>query len=138
MSKMIFVSLPVRDLAAATAFYEALGGELNPDYSDDETKSMKLSDQITVMLLTHDRWGTFTDRPIGDARSASYAMFALSADSRAAVNATVTSAAAAGGRADVMPAKDFDFMLNRSVEDPDGNLWEIVSFEPAAQVAADA
>ena len=31
MSKMIFVNLPVRDLAASTAFYEAVGGTKNPD-----------------------------------------------------------------------------------------------------------
>jgi predicted lactoylglutathione lyase len=30
MSKMIFVNLSVRDPAASTAFYIALGGTLNP------------------------------------------------------------------------------------------------------------
>ena len=39
-------------------------------------------------------------------------------------------------RADPNPAKDLDFMLNRSVEDPDGNVWEIVSFEPATPAQA--
>lgn len=136
MSKMIFVSLPVRDLAASTAFYVALGGEVNPMFSDEQTKSIRFSDEITVMLLTHERYATFTSRPIGDAGRASFAMFGLSADSRDAVNAAVTKAAASGGRADPNPAKDLDFMLNRSVEDPDGNVWEIVSFEPATPAQA--
>ena len=30
MKKMIFVNLPVRNLAASTAFYVALGAEVNP------------------------------------------------------------------------------------------------------------
>ena len=33
MAKMIFVNLPVRELKAATAFYDALGGKLNPQFS---------------------------------------------------------------------------------------------------------
>ena len=35
MAKMIFVNLPVSDLARSTAFYQAIGGEKNPQFSDD-------------------------------------------------------------------------------------------------------
>ena len=38
MNKMIFVNLPVRDLPASTAFYIALGGELNPQFSGDKPR----------------------------------------------------------------------------------------------------
>jgi predicted lactoylglutathione lyase len=31
---MILVNLPVRDLAASTTFYVALGGTVNPQFSD--------------------------------------------------------------------------------------------------------
>jgi uncharacterized protein len=36
---MIFEKLPVRDLAATTAFYTALGGEVNPRFPDERTKA---------------------------------------------------------------------------------------------------
>mgnify|MGYP003137634206 CR=1 FL=1 len=39
MTKMIFVNLPVRDLAAATSFYEAIGCTKNADFSSDEVSS---------------------------------------------------------------------------------------------------
>jgi predicted lactoylglutathione lyase len=132
MSKMIFVNLPVRDLAASTAFYEALGGTVNPQFSDEQTKSVMFSDAIGVMLLTHDRYRTFTQRPIGDARRESQLLIALTADSRDAVGATLTRAVAAGGRADPNPAQDHGFMLNRTVEDPDGYVWEIMWMDAAA------
>jgi uncharacterized protein len=132
MSTMIFVNLPVRDLATATAFYVALGGAVNPQFSDEQTKCLMFSDAIGVMLLTHDRYRQFTQRPIGDARRESQAMLALSADGRDAVNATVTRATAAGGRADPNPVQDHGFMFNRSVEDPDGYVWEIIWMDPAA------
>ncbi|MBX9827430.1 MAG: VOC family protein [Xanthobacteraceae bacterium] len=132
MSRMIFVNLPVRDLAASTAFYGALGGAVNPQFSDERSKSVMLSDAIGLMLLTHDRYGEFTARPIGDARRESQALIALSVDSRDAVNATLTRATAAGGRADPNPAQDHGFMLSRSVEDPDGYVWVIMWMDPAA------
>jgi uncharacterized protein len=132
MPKMIFVNLPVRDLAASTAFYVALGGEVNSQFSGEQSTSLMFSDAICVMMLTHDHYRQFTQRPIGDARRESQALLALSVDSRDAVDATLTRAVAAGGRADPNPAQDLGFMLNRHVEDPDGNVWEIMWMDAAA------
>jgi hypothetical protein len=132
MTKRIFVNLPVRDLKAATTFYTALGGKLNPQFSGDQSSCMMLSDTIVVMLLTHEHYRQFTKRPIGDARRESQALIALSFESRDAVNATLDQTAAAGGRADPNPAQDHGFMFSRSVEDPDGNVWEIMWMDPAA------
>jgi hypothetical protein len=132
MSKMIFVNLPVRDLAVSTAFYLALGGTLNPQFSNEQASSVMFSDAIGVMLLTHDHYRQFTQRPIGDARRESQALLALTVDSRDVVDATVARATAAGGRPDPNPTQDHGFMYGRSVEDPDGNVWEIMWMDAAA------
>ena len=132
MSKMIFVNLPVRDLKASTAFYIALGATLNPQFSGEKSSCMMFSDTIGVMLLTHEHYRQFTQRPIGDARRESQAMIALSVDSRDAVDATLQRAVAAGGRADPNPAQDLGFMFNRHVEDPDGNVWELMWMDSSA------
>jgi predicted lactoylglutathione lyase len=136
MTKMIFVNLPVRDLAASTAFYVALGGEVNAQFSDEQTTSVMFSDAIGVMLLTHDRYRQFTQRPIGDARHDSQMLLALSVDQRDAVDATLTRAVAAGGRADPNPVQDHGFMFSRSIEDPDGYVWEIMWMDAAALESA--
>jgi predicted lactoylglutathione lyase len=60
VSKMIFVNLPVRDLAKPTAFYEAVGATRNPQFSDDTASCMVFSETIHVMLLTHDKYRMFT------------------------------------------------------------------------------
>jgi predicted lactoylglutathione lyase len=132
MSKMIFVNLPVRDLQASTAFYIALGGTLNPQFSNEEASSIMFSDAIGVMLLTHDHYRQFTQRPIGDARRESQAMIALTTESRDAVNAVLEKAVAAGGLADPNPPQDLGFMFNRHVEDPDGNVWELMWMDSSA------
>ncbi|RXG94311.1 MULTISPECIES: VOC family protein [Bradyrhizobium] len=132
MPKMILVNLPVRNLAASTAFYVALGGAVNPQFSGANSTSLMFTDAIGVMLLTHDHYREFTQREIGDARRDSQAMFALTVDDRDAVDATLARAVAAGGRADPNPAQDLGFMYNRHVEDPDGYVWEMVWMNPSA------
>ena len=132
MPRMIFVNLPVRDLAVSTAFYEALGGTVNPQFSDETTRSVMLSDTIVVMLLTHERYKGFTARPIGDPRAEGQAMYALNVDSREDVDAGIARLVAAKGRADPNPAQDHGFMFSRSVEDPDGYVWELFWMDMSA------
>ena len=122
MPKMIFVNLPVRDVAAATAFYEALGFERNPMFSNEKGSSMTWSDSIAVMLLDHAFYATFTDKQIIDARTQSGALLALSFDDRADVDAITESALAAGGR-ELHDPEDHGFMYSRAFEDLDGHGW---------------
>ena len=132
MPKMLFLNLPVRNLKASTGFYEALGGKVNPQFSDDQTRSMVLSETIVVMLLSHERYRTFTKRKIGDARQESQALIAISIDKRDEVDAIVKRTTAAKGKADPNPPQDHGFMYSRSVEDPDGYVWELVWMNPGA------
>ena len=121
--KMIFVNLPVADLARARAFYEALGFTRNPQFSDDTGAAMVWSDAIFVMLLTHAKWQGFTTRPICPPGSSEVSL-AITVDSRAEVDALVAAGAAAGGTADANPPEDHGFMYQRTLLDPDGHVWE--------------
>ena len=131
MSRMIFVNLPVTDLDASMAFYKALGFENNPHFTDDTAACMVWSETINVMLLTHAKWRTFTNRPIPPA-SSSEVMLALTCDSREAVDAMNEAAAANGGIADINPVQELGFMYNRNLADPDGHVWESFWMDPAA------
>jgi uncharacterized protein len=124
MPKQIFINLPVRDLKKATAFYTALGAAKDPQFSDDTASCMVYSDTIFVILLTHEKWKTFTQKPIVDARRESEVMLALSAESRKAVDQITDAAGANGGKADVNPKQDYGFMYGRSFQDLDGHVWE--------------
>lgn len=126
MSKMIFIGLPVRNIAKSKAFYEAIGAKHNPQFSDDSTASMVISDAIHVMLHTHEKWQGFTKKAIPDSHQSSEVMLAISCDSRDAVDGMLQAAGAKGGKADVNPKQDHGFMVNRSFEDPDGHIWEAV------------
>lgn len=131
MTKMIFVSLPVADLPASIAFYEALGFQQNPQFSEDASACMVWSEAICAMLLTHAKWRTFTERPLPPRGSAGV-MLSLALESRAAVDAMNLAAAAHGGQADVNPVQDLGFMYGRDLSDPDDHLWGAIWMDPAA------
>jgi predicted lactoylglutathione lyase len=135
MSKLIFVNLPVTDLARSTAFYEAVGFTKNPKFSNEQASCMVWSDTIHFMLLRHDFWKTFTDKQIVDAPKAAQVLLCLTRDSRDEVDAMVAQAGAAGGVLDPTPVQDMGFMYGRSFEDPDGHIFEISWMDP--QMAAD-
>ncbi|MBV9833969.1 MAG: lactoylglutathione lyase [Alphaproteobacteria bacterium] len=131
MAKMIFVNLPVKDLPKSMALYAAMGFTNNPQFTDATAACMVWSEAIYVMLLTHDKWKTFTKRPIPAAGS-SEAAFALTFDSRDAVDAICKAAAGQGGTADINPPQDHGFMYQRSFADLDGHVWEPFWMDPAA------
>jgi predicted lactoylglutathione lyase len=136
MPKLIFVNLPVSDLARATAFYQAIGAERNEQFSDDTASCMVFSDTIHAMLLTHDKFRQFTPKKIADARTHSEVLICISADSREAVDDIVGRAGAAGGVADVSPKQDHGFMYFRNFDDPDGHSWEVMWMDAAAAASA--
>lgn len=131
MPRSIFVNLPVAELERSIRFYEALGFARNPQFSDDSGACIVLSDTIFVMILSHDKWQTFTKRPIPDS-GRSEVLLALSCDSRDAVNAMTEAAARNGGTADINPSQEHGFMMSRAFADPDGHVWEPFWMDPAA------
>jgi uncharacterized protein len=137
MPKMIFVNLPVKDLAASTRFYEAIGCEKNPMFSDENASAMVWSDAISFMLLTHGHFSQFVTKPIGDSHKDTSVIIALSRDSREEVDAMIAAAAANGGKVDVRPPQELDFMYQRTFEDPDGHVFEPAWMNMAAFPGAD-
>jgi predicted lactoylglutathione lyase len=123
MANMIFVNLPVRDLKAAMAYYKALGFDHNPQFTDETAACIVISDTIFVMLLTHDKFREFTNTPIPDAKTEIGALYALSRDSREAVDQIADAALKAGGR-EQRAATDYGFMYGRAIADLDGHVWE--------------
>lgn len=127
MTQMIFVNLPVTDLERSKAFYEAVGARNEPRFTDETAAMMSFSTEVNVMLLTHDKWRSFTTKAIPDARTHAQVLLALSRDSREAVDSIVEQAKAAGGAPDPTPKQEFgEMMYGRSFEDPNGHIWEVM------------
>jgi predicted lactoylglutathione lyase len=131
MSQKIFVNLPVKDLARSVEFFTQLGYRFNPQFTDESATCMVISEDIYAMLLVEKRFSDFIDKPVADAKHATEVLVSLTADSRAAVDALVEKALAAGGRRYTEPV-DHGFMYQWGFEDLDGHIWEHFWMDPKA------
>ena len=130
-TRQIYVNLPVRDLKRSKEFFSKLGLEYDPKFTDENAACMILGPDAYVMLLAEPFFRTFTARPLCDTASHTEALLAISCDSRAAVDAMVQRALAAGG-AHAMDPIDHGFMYGWSFYDLDGHHWEVLWMDPAA------
>ena len=124
MAKQIFINLAVKDLQKSLDFYTALGFTNNPQFSDAAGKCMVWSENIFVMLLTHEKFASFATKPIADTKSNLAGLFSLSTDSIDQVNNIVTNGLKAGGT-EPNEMRDYGFMQQRTIEDFDGHTWEV-------------
>ena len=124
MAKQVFINLPVKDLQKSLDFYTALGFSNNPQFSDDTAKCMVWSENIFVMIMTHEKFNTFATKPLADTKSHLAGLFSLSLDSLDEVNNVVNSGLQAGGT-EPNELRDYGFMQQRTIEDPDGHTWEV-------------
>lgn len=131
MSRLIFVNLPVENVAASRAFFAGLGFEFNEQFCDQQTACMAISDSAWVMLLEHDRFRVFIEDDICDTATAREVLTCISADTREGVDTLVDAAIAAGGTKWMEP-HDADYMYSRAFRDLDNHVWEVMWMDPAA------
>lgn len=124
MPRMIFVNLPVADVEAAKAFYVELGFKVNPLFSNEDTASIVVEDNIVLMLLAEPRFGDFIVNEIAP-RDTTEVLVCFSADSREDVDALCDRALAAGAEPWKDP-QDHGVMYGRSFRDLDGHVVEVM------------
>lgn len=139
MDRMIFVNLPVRDLAATRRFYTGLGFGVEETYSDEHCLCVVVSPTIFVMALDHTRFADFVTTPIADPRQATQLISCLSMATREEADAFVAAALAHGGARHTYPVQPEEMtgpegeeMYGAAVTDPDGHIWEVLYTAPAA------
>ena len=124
MASQIFINFAVNDLDRSVGFYTAMGFTINPDFSDESAKCLVWSETIFVMIMTRERFASFTTKPIADTKNNIAGIFALTVDSIDKMNDVVNAGLAAGGR-ESKALIDHGFMQVRTVEDFDGHTWEV-------------
>ncbi|MBD2020475.1 VOC family protein [Leptolyngbya sp. FACHB-36] len=131
MSTKIFVNLPVKNLNASIEFFTQLGYQFNAQFTDETATCMIVSEDIFVMLLTEEKFKTFTPNAICDATKNTEVLVCLSTESREAIDDQIRKAIAAGGTTYKEP-QDYGFMYAHGFQDLDGHIWELMYMEPEA------
>jgi predicted lactoylglutathione lyase len=127
----LFVNIPVRDLQRSIDFFEILGFTFNTQFTDATATCMLVGEDAYFMLITTEKFRDFSKRPVGDPRKETNALFAISVNSRAEVDALVNKAVTAGG-SHAADSQDHGFMYTWSFYDPDGHHWEVFWMDPKA------
>ena len=131
MATKIFVNLPVKDLNKSMEFFTKLDFTFNAQFTDETAACMVVSEDIYVMLLTHDKFKTFTPKAICDASKSTEVLVCLSCESREHVNDMVHKAVGSGGTTYNEP-QDHGFMYGHGYQDLDGHIWELMWMDPSA------
>lgn len=135
--RAFFPNLPVADLPRSVTFFEALGFAMNPTFTNEVAACVTLSDNASVMLLTHRFFGENTPHVISDAHAYTEVLLAIQLESRYQVDA-VANAAIGAGATQTRDTQDLSFMYSRSFADLDGHVWEPFWMDPEAMASADA
>ncbi|MCD6018071.1 MAG: hypothetical protein K0S53_1192 [Bacteroidetes bacterium] len=125
MTTKIFINLPVKNLNGSIGFYTKLGFTNNPQFTDKTAACMVLNETIFVMLLTYEKFKSFTKKEIADATKTTQVLLAIDVESKDKVVELVNIAKEAGGSV-YMEAADHDWMYQHSFADPDGHQWELL------------
>lgn len=131
MAIKIFVNLPVKNLNKSVEFFTKLGFKFDPQFTDETATCMIVDESIFVMLLTEEKFKTFTPKAICDATKSTEVLVCLSLDAREKVDEIVRKAVAAGGTTYNEP-QDHGFMYGHGFQDLDGHIWEIIYMDPGA------
>jgi predicted lactoylglutathione lyase len=129
--RMLFVNMPVADVARSKAFFAKLGFSYNPAFTDDTAACMLVGEHAFVMLLSREKFAEFSKLPTADPTTHALALYCFSVSSRDEVDAVSAAAVAAGGT-EVDDAEDYGFMYSRSFFDLDGHGWQVMWMDPVA------
>ncbi len=86
MATKIFVNLPVRSLSKSVEFFTELGFTFNSQFTDRTATCMIVAEDIFVMLLTEEKFKTFTPKEICDTTKSTEVLVCLSSESREKVD----------------------------------------------------
>ncbi|MBK8808551.1 MAG: glyoxalase/bleomycin resistance/extradiol dioxygenase family protein [Bacteroidales bacterium] len=127
--KSIYVNLPIKDINKTRAFWSKLGFSFNEQFSNDKAVCLVLNEGlIYTMLIVHEYFSTFTNRPIYDG-STTQVLTAIEVDSRELVDQIVKQALENGGTR-YKDGADHGWMYYDCFADIDGHQWEIMYTDP--------
>ena len=119
--RLSVVTLGVRDLSRARAFYEALGWTTNAAPDDD----VVFFQAGGLVVALWDRENLADDSGVSDAGGWGGVTLAHNVASPSAVDAVIEEARAAGATISRRPAEAFWGGYTAAFVDPDGHAWEV-------------
>jgi hypothetical protein len=128
VSRTLIINLATADLKAATDFYLKLGFGFHPLFSSDSASCIVLCDHLYLVLLTREKFSTFSPKPLVDSQQQTQVLNCLTCQSKVEVDQLVQKALQAEGKT-YNQAQEHPFMYARGFQDLDGHVWELLYME---------
>ncbi|OAX79649.1 hypothetical protein ACJ72_06026 [Emergomyces africanus] len=136
------ICFPTADINAARRFGLALGFEAGACFDLETTLHLKYDDSLAIFYGTHSVFSKFlpSGREISSTKTGHEVIVTLTANSREEVDDLIKKGLEAGGKPgpNMVPEEYADTVYSRSMEDPDGHLYEVVYSDEAAAAAAES
>lgn len=131
--RMLFVNIPVTDVARARAFFTELDFAFDDRFCDEGNAACMVVREGSAyfMLLSVARFGDFAKTPTALPTATTPHLLAISAGDRAAVDSLCDRALTLGAKPAGDPM-DMGMMYQRSFYDLDGHHWEVMWMDPNA------
>lgn len=128
MTKEIWLNLPVSDIQQSTAFFKAIGFEVNNHAPNSEVMvSFKIgSKNFIVNLFRKDIFQSFTPYAVADVSNSLEMLISIDAESAEEVNALLQKAEDAGGKVFAKGTEQRGWMYGGGFTDLDGHKWNIL------------
>jgi uncharacterized protein len=127
MTKEIWINLPVKDVAAAKAFFEKIGFTPNEKHSSAAMAAFSVGEKaMSVLFVAAETFREFTKSEISDARAGAEVLISFDAASRDEVDETARRVFDAGGTIFGEPSEIQGWMYGFGFSDPNGHRWNMV------------
>ncbi len=127
--KSIYLNLPIKDINKTRDFWSKLGFSFNEQFSNDKAFCLVLNEGlIYAMLITHEMFTTFTNRPIADGTT-TQVLTAIQVDSKNEVD-RIVKLALENGATRYRESADHGWMYYDCFADLDGHQWEVMYSDP--------
>jgi predicted lactoylglutathione lyase len=131
MKTNVFVNLTTKDLAKAKEFFEGLGFTINKQFTNENAACVVIDQNIFAMIVTEPFFKKLVKHELLDSRKGADCAVCLTVDSKEAVDEMVAKALSLGGTENIVPEMSVgDSMYGKSVNDPDGHIWEFMWMDP--------
>lgn len=119
----LWINIPVENIVAAKAYYEAIGFSSNSHYPDSQDMaSLKIGSTI-VMLVQRKMFQSFTQHNIADTMAGTEVLFSIGVENPDEIDEIAQKVMLAGGHVFAAPAHSNGWMYGCGFTDLDGHRW---------------
>jgi predicted lactoylglutathione lyase len=128
MAKDFWLSLPVKNVKTARAFFTKMGFSFNPRFGEnDNMAALMIGEKNTVVMLCEEpQFKQYITNDIADTKRGTEVILSIDAQNKEEVDEMAQRAIEAGGSSNHKPTEMQGWLYGCMFADPDGHSWNVL------------